>query len=128
MTNILSTNPNQHWFPKKSTAVALIAASALSFAGCSPSGAASRGAYVECVGSQPYTVKPGDTLNEILLERTVGVTEGTANDISIQLGQTDEFKGPGELPRLSVAHWAEGTPTPGINAGDTVDLPQQCSN
>lgn len=128
MTNIVSTNPNQHWFPRKSTAVALIAASALSFAGCSPSGAANRSAYVECVGSQSYTVKPGDTLNEILLDQTVGVTEGTVNDISAQLGQTDEFKGPGELPRMSVVHWAEGTPKPGINVGEKVDIPKQCSN
>lgn len=127
MSNILSS-PNTYTLPKKTAAVALIAASALSFAGCNTSGATNHGSYVECVGSQPYKVNPGDTLNQILLDQTVGVTEGTVNDISAQLGQTDEFKGPGALPRLEVVHWADGTLKPGLAAGEEIDIPKQCSN
>jgi hypothetical protein len=124
----IETSPNTYTFPKKTAAVALIAASAFSLAGCNTSGAANHGAYVECVGSQPYTVKPGDTLNKVLLDHTTGVTEGTVNDISATLGQTDEFKGPGALPRLEVFHWTDGTLKPGLDAGEEVDIPLQCTN
>lgn len=112
---------------KRAAAAGLIASAALSLTGCTqgePKG------YVECVGSQSYTVKPGDTLNAVLLRKTIGVEEDTVRDVAIAVAGTGEFKGKGELPTIEVYHAVGATDVSKLTltTGTTVDIPQQCSN
>lgn len=120
MSNYLR-NPN---FLKQAPAI-LITLGALAMSGCAVD---TRGeGYLKCTGSEPVTTQPGYTLNGILLENTDGVNIKNVNDVAIELDRMPQFRGSGNLPDFTVPHYDIGERKPGVMAGETIDVPTECS-
>lgn len=87
------------------------------------------GAY--CVGSQAYTVAPGDTLEGVILanvERQGKLSEpGAQRRIAIALGMRGIYsKDAGRLP--VDPNYARDTVAPTLSSGETIHLPELCTD
>lgn len=81
----------------------------------------------DCWGNQSLTVKPGDTLGELLVDNTKGVNGTNVRNIAIELSHQNEFRSDGPLSDFTVSNYEVGTAQPGISAGEVLNLPIECS-
>lgn len=106
----------------------LAAGVALGIASCARAENASEDAF--CIGSVPYKVQPGDTLNGVIDENvpTRGeLTEGGASGrIATAMGQIGLYNFDGK--RFVVHRYKQGTSAPTLTTGDIISLPQFCSD